>query len=59
MDRHFRDLPDFHEVRGTIMTASAAHAPTHIPAFNQLQRNLSANDVPGLYILVRQCSMLL
>ena len=48
MDCHFRDLPDFQSSEARLMTASAAHAPTqHIPAFNQLQRNLSANDVPA------------
>ena len=40
-------MPDFQSSEARLMTASAAHAPTHT-AFNQLQRNLSANDVPGL-----------
>ena len=48
MDCHFQDLPDFQSSEARLMTASAAHAPTHVPAFNQLQENLSANDVPGL-----------
>ena len=47
MDCHFRDLPDFQSSEARLMTASAVHGQ-HIPAFNQLQRNLSANDVPGL-----------
>ena len=49
MDCHFRDLPDFQSSEARLMTALAARAPTHIPAFNQLQKkNISANDVPGL-----------
>ena len=35
MDCHFRELPDFQSSGARLMTASAAHAPTHIPAFNQ------------------------
>ena len=46
MDCHFRDLPDFQSSEARLMTASAAS--TLAPAFNQLQGNLSANDVPGL-----------
>ena len=48
MDCHFWDLPDFQSSEARLMTASAAST------FNQLQRNLSANDMPGLEILARQ-----
>ena len=48
MDCHFRDLPIFPEFRDTINAQLQQHMRQHIPAFNQLQRNLSANDMPGL-----------
>ena len=56
MDCHFLDLPDFQSSGARSMTASAAHAPTHA-SIQPATKNLSANDVPGLSILVWQCSM--
>ena len=49
MNCHFRDLPNFQSSEARLMTASAAqqHMRQDIPAFNQLQRILSVNDVPG------------
>ena len=29
MDCHYRDLPDFQSSEARLMTASAAHVPTH------------------------------
>ena len=49
MDCHFRDLPDFQSPINDSFS-SKYNAPTYVlaPAFyKQLQRNLSANDVPG------------
>ena len=44
MDWNFRDSPDFTLAEFRVQQQMRQH----IPAFNQLQRNLSANDVPGL-----------
>ena len=44
MDCHFQGLPDFQSSEAQLQQ----HMRQHIPAFNQQQRNLSANDVPGL-----------
>ena len=59
MDCHFRDLPDFQSSETGLMTASAAHAPTHTsiqPATkkSQCQMDCKSLSLNSIVILVRQ-----
>ena len=51
MDCHFRDLPDFQSSVARLITASAAHAPTHTsiqPARKEISVPMTCLDCKSL-----------